>query len=299
MTDSPSNSTKFGKSKLAQTFISLFAFITIVVGLVFTGDSTFGGLLVVMSGILIFPKIRQLISRNANSENSKIPLFLRLFVGLLLITGIVISSGDLASTTLQEWESKKQVIILQVQKNIEQNDLVAAKKVLDKFNSAVLKDEQFNALKSQYQVAKEKTDAEVLAKKAEEKAANEKALTEKLIAEKAATEKVEAEKVAAEKIAAAQAAKEKAKKELESKSAATQAQQKPVVASKSGKSKVVSKLGGLVFLANGQEFGIGPPTVLIIEGVMYPNPSAKYIDEGYWCRFKAGSLYAEEVTCER
>lgn len=299
MTDLQHNSTKFGTGKVARILVNLFALITIIVGLAFAGDSTFGGLLVVVSGILIFPKTREFISRIKNSENSKTPLFFKLFVGILLITGIFISSSDLASSNLKEWESKKQEIISQVQKDIEQNELGAAKKVIDKFNAAVTKDSQFDALKSQYQAAKEKADALVFAKKAEEKAAIEKAANDKVLAEKAAAIKLEAEKAAAEKIAAAQEAKEKAKKEIESKLAVTQAQQKPVVASKSGKSKVVSKLGGLVFLANGQEFSVGPPTVLIIDGIVYPNPSAKYIDEGNWCRFKAGSLYADEVICER
>ncbi len=68
-----------------------------------------------------------------------------------------------------------------------------------------------------------------------------------------------------------------------------------------GMSRVVSKVGSLIYLANGQTFAIERPTMLHIDGQIYPKGSGSpdYIQVGYRCRFTGEQFNVSEVFCER
>lgn len=72
-------------------------------------------------------------------------------------------------------------------------------------------------------------------------------------------------------------------------------------ASTGGMSRVVSKVGSLIYLANGQTFAIERPTMLHIDGQIYPKGSGSpdYIQVGYQCRFTGDSFNVAEVFCKR
>lgn len=93
-----------------------------------------------------------------------------------------------------------------------------------------------------------------------------------------------------------------AKKKAEEEAAAQRnAMQSSSTSSVGGMSRVVSKVGSLIYLANGQTFAIERPTMLHIDGQIYPKGSGSpdYIQVGYRCRFTGDSYSVAEVFCER
>ena len=68
-----------------------------------------------------------------------------------------------------------------------------------------------------------------------------------------------------------------------------------------GLSKVVGKVGSLIYLANGKTFAIERPTMLHVDGQIYPKGSGNpdYIQIGYRCRFTGTEFEVAEVFCER
>jgi hypothetical protein len=71
--------------------------------------------------------------------------------------------------------------------------------------------------------------------------------------------------------------------------------------SANGLSRVVAKVGSLIYLANQKTFAIERPTILHIDGQMYPKGSGSpdYIQVGYRCRFLGSEFNVTEVFCER
>ena len=72
--------------------------------------------------------------------------------------------------------------------------------------------------------------------------------------------------------------------------------------SNNGLSRVVAKVGSLIYLANQQTFAIERPTMLHIDGQIYPKGSGSpdYIQVGYRCRWTGRSEFeVVEVFCER
>jgi hypothetical protein len=64
------------------------------------------------------------------------------------------------------------------------------------------------------------------------------------------------------------------------------------------KSRVVSIVGWTVYLANGDKFILEKPTVLHLDGQIYPKADIAFIQVGYRCRY-TGDLVAIEAFCER
>lgn len=66
-------------------------------------------------------------------------------------------------------------------------------------------------------------------------------------------------------------------------------------------SRVVAKVGSLIYLANQQTFAIERPTILHIDGTMYPKGSGSpdLIQVGYRCRFTGREYNVIEVFCKR
>lgn len=113
--------------------------------------------------------------------------------------------------------------------------------------------------------------------------------------------------VAVEKtIKAREEAAEQARKEDEAKSRAAAAAAASTSSggggsSTAGLSRVVSKVGSLIYLANGKTFAIERPTMLHIDGTLYPKGSGDpdLIQIGYRCRFIGEEFAVIEVFCER
>ncbi len=109
-------------------------------------------------------------------------------------------------------------------------------------------------------------------------------------------------------IKAREEAAEQARKEAEAKSRAAAAAAAAASASSGGGgsstgglSRVVSKVGSLIYLANGQTFAIERPTMLHIDGTLYPKGSGDpdLIQIGYRCRYIGEQYAVIEVFCER
>lgn len=106
-------------------------------------------------------------------------------------------------------------------------------------------------------------------------------------------------------IRAREEAAEQARKEAEAKSraavAAASASSGGGGGSTAGLSRVVSKVGSLIYLANGQTFAIERPTMLHIDGTLYPKGSGDpdLIQIGYRCRYIGEQYAVIEVFCER
>jgi hypothetical protein len=95
------------------------------------------------------------------------------------------------------------------------------------------------------------------------------------------------------------AEKAKAAEELAQQKAEQQANQS--TSSANEMSRVVSKVGSVIYLANQKTFIIERPTMLHIDGQIYPKGSGSpdYIQIGYRCRFTGTEYNVAEVFCER
>lgn len=111
-----------------------------------------------------------------------------------------------------------------------------------------------------------------------------------------AKEEAIAKKKAEEQAAKMKAAEEEAAQRRDAMQKAAQSG-----SSVGGMSKVVSKVGSLIYLANGQTFAIERPTMLHIDGQIYPKGSGNpdYIQVGYRCRFTGEPFNVAEVFCDR
>lgn len=98
-------------------------------------------------------------------------------------------------------------------------------------------------------------------------------------------------------------ARERAKQEATKRAAAQRASSATYSSSGSGggMSRVVGKVGSLIYLANGETFAIERPTMLHIDGQIYPKGSGNpdYIQVGYRCRFTGEKFNVAEVFCNR
>jgi hypothetical protein len=117
-----------------------------------------------------------------------------------------------------------------------------------------------------------------------------------------ALKKAEQEKAVEELVAKRKAAEEESAARIKAANDAVQALQNSNSGSNNGLSRVVAKVGSLIYLANQQTFAIERPTMLHIDGQIYPKGSGSpdYIQVGYRCRWTGRSEFeVVEVFCER
>lgn len=153
------NSTK-KSSKLITVIASMIIFMGVLVAI----TSLVGGLLLICSGILFLPKLREIFVSTGFGGSFNTHRNLKIVASVFLIAGFFLISSQINSQNMDEWNNHKKEIISQFESSIKSNNLKDAKSTIDKFSSVVKNDPQFDAMQSQYQATVKKADAEKLAK---------------------------------------------------------------------------------------------------------------------------------------
>ncbi|CAN1505847.1 hypothetical protein MCEKH45_00644 [Methylophilaceae bacterium] len=258
------------KNKFFRILNHIVSIIIIFAGIGTITNSLFGGLMVVLSGLLFSVIIKDIFNKKLFNNNLKSFKVINIIVFILFFAGLILAGneGD-TKRLIKDWDENKDKIVLNISKQIADGDLFGANYDLKKYESLAKGNSAFADVQAKYLNA------------VEEKEAKDK------------------------KIAAAKAAKEKemaAAKEIEEQEQEiTEQQATSSYSSDNDLSKVVAKVGSLIYLANQKTFAIERPTILHINGQMYPQGSGSpdYIQVGYRCRFTGTEYNVAEVFCER
>ena len=160
MTESQGNSAIDQKKKGASKLVSAFAIFIIFLGLTLLTDTLIGGVLVLVAGCIILPKIRVIAIASGLGGSLNNQRNLKIIAALFLIVGLILSSTAITNKNLNEWNKNKQDVLSKLEANIQTNNLEEAKKMIDQYELIVKNDPEFDAVVGKYKAAKEKLVAQ-------------------------------------------------------------------------------------------------------------------------------------------
>jgi hypothetical protein len=168
--------------KILNHFVSGFL---IIAGIASITNSLFGGLILVLSGLLFSVIIKDIINKKLFNNNLKSFKVFNIILFILFIAGTaIINSGASEKRLIKDWDDNKDKIVLGISKQIVDGDLSSANRDLERYEVAAKEDPKFASLKEKYQIALNAKAAK------EKKIADAKAAEEKKMAE----EQIEANK---------------------------------------------------------------------------------------------------------
>lgn len=159
MTEPQGNSAIDQKKKGASKLVSAFAIFIMFLGLTLLTDTLIGGVLVLVAGCIILPKIRVIAIASGLGGSLNNQRNLKIIAALFLIVGLILSSTAITNTNLNEWNKNKQDVLSKLEANIQTNNLEEAKKMIDQYELIVKNDPEFDAVVGKYKAAKEKFES--------------------------------------------------------------------------------------------------------------------------------------------
>jgi len=265
--------------KWVINLFSIFSAIIFSLGLILSMSSLLGGFLIVLSGSIFFPKVRLIVVDSGFGGSLISQRNLKIIATLFLFTGFVICSSEIRDVNFNEWSNNKQKLISKIESDIQKNNLEDAKQLINKFKSAVKNDLQFDGLVAKYQVAKDKNDADLANKKADEKAAAEKLAKDQALAQSQKE---------------ASLTKSNAEKETSSTNNATSSFQPS-----SGTVTRIDTSTGNVAISGFTRVTVGKGTSITVNGSRVKNEGDLMVGDRCTVRMESYDLYAQNLVCSR
>jgi hypothetical protein len=149
------------KTRTSKKFGFLIGGFFILIGFVMLTKSTLGGLLIIFGGLLLLPKLLDLVINKLKSNVLKNKFIFYIIAFILIFIGFGLSSDSIRSENKKEWLSNKSNILSKVDKLISDDSLTAADSELKKYSEFAKDDPEFKKLE-------EKISDRISAKKAKE-----------------------------------------------------------------------------------------------------------------------------------
>jgi hypothetical protein len=134
----------------------------ILYGAVVWSYSSIASTLLILGGLLLLPPVKIGLISQFKGVLSK-PLLLNVFAFALIAIGFSLSSTSIINSNLTEWNGNKTSISQSINNSIESKRFDEANTILRKFSGSVVGDPIFDDLKSKYEEAKNRHEAQIKA----------------------------------------------------------------------------------------------------------------------------------------